>query len=258
MGVSPAASPLKSKRNPARLCPRRAPRRARWVGSRIFLRTGADASPYLTIRLLALQSLVGIDLTSTKLDDAASRAEAMRTMVEAPADRPQNRRGGGRRGGADAALARAGGGGGVRAAAAERGKVGARDARLGVCGALSELADGSPEAIGCALNLVRPVLAARQRAAEEAAAAGGGKEKDKDTRPTTRPRAALFVSGYATLRQRGVAGGQAQAQSRPEARAQPVLQPPARGAVAEPHRHHRAGGARGRPEPVAGHAAELC
>ena len=87
MGVSPAASPVKKRKGKSReaVPPARAPQSRQWVGSEadLSLRTGADASPYLTIRLLALQSLVGIDLTSTKLDDAASRAEAMRTMVEA-------------------------------------------------------------------------------------------------------------------------------------------------------------------------------
>lgn len=222
MGVSPAASPVKKRKGKSReaVPPARAPQSRQWVGSEadLSLRTGADASPYLTIRLLALQSLVGIDLTSTKLDDAASRAEAMRTMVEAyprtlrrtaaAADvaEGQTLHSLGRE--AEAA---------VRfAAAAETaeafGAPATRDLAC-VCGALSELADGSPEAISRALNLVRPVLARHERAAEEAAnAAGGGKEKDKDAAPNyAYQAAALFVSGYATLRQ-----GEASQEAKPK------------------------------------------
>ena len=56
-----------------------------WVGSEVdlSLRTGADASPYLAIRLLTLQALVGMDLTACKFEDGANRAECMRAMVEA-------------------------------------------------------------------------------------------------------------------------------------------------------------------------------
>ena len=70
-----------------------------------------------------------------------------------------------------------------------------------------------PEAISRALNLVRPVLARHERAAEEAAnAAGGGKEKDKDAAPNyAYQAAALFVSGYATLRQ-----GEASQEAKPK------------------------------------------
>ena len=65
-----------------------------WVGSEVdlSLRTGADASPYLAIRLLTLQALVGMDLTACKFEDGANRAECMRAMVEAYLGRFDERR----------------------------------------------------------------------------------------------------------------------------------------------------------------------
>jgi MAternally-affected-uncoordination protein len=74
-----------------------------------------------------------------------------------------------------------------------------------VCGALSELADGSPEAISRALNLVRPVIARHEAAAAEASAAetSSGKKDESASPNYAYQAAALFVSGYAALRQGG-------------------------------------------------------
>ena len=176
-----------------------------WVGSEVdlSLRTGADASPYLAIRLLTLQALVGMDLTACKFEDGANRAECMRAMVEAyPRTLRQTA--------ASADLAE----GQVLhslgrheeaatrfAAAAETaeafGTPATRDLAC-VCGALTELSDGSPQAMSRALNLVRPVVA-RHEAMNAEAAAG---EKDASAAPNyAHQAAALFVTGYATLLQ---------------------------------------------------------
>jgi MAternally-affected-uncoordination protein len=68
-----------------------------------------------------------------------------------------------------------------------------------VCGALSELADGSPEAVSRALNLVRPVT----RRHEDAAAAASAAADEAAAPNYAYQAAALFVSGYAALRQGG-------------------------------------------------------
>ena len=190
-----------------------APASRQWAGSEADLapRAAADAMPYLTIRLLALQALVGIDLTSTKIDEAAARAESMRAMVEAyprtlrrcaaAADVAEGQVLHSVGQTAEAAI--------QFAAAAETaeafGSPATRDLAY-VCGALSELADGSPKAISRALNLVRPVIARHEAAAAAAAESSTG-EKDESASPNyAYQAAALFVSGYATLLQ----GGQSQ------------------------------------------------
>jgi MAternally-affected-uncoordination protein len=177
-----------------------------WVCSEADLapRVASDATPYLTLRMLALQSLVGVDLTSTKIDEAAARAEKMRATVEAypralrrcaaAADMAEGQvlHSVGQE--AEAA---------VRfAAAAETaeafGAPATRDLAC-VCGALSELADGSPEAVSRALNLVRPVT----RRHEDAAAAASAAADEAAAPNYAYQAAALFVSGYAALRQGG-------------------------------------------------------
>ena len=177
-----------------------------WAGSEADLapRVASDATPYLTLRMLALQSLVGVDLTSTKIDEAAARAEKMRATVEAypralrrcaaAADMAEGQvlHSVGQE--AEAA---------VRfAAAAETaeafGAPATRDLAC-VCGALSELADGSPEAVSRALNLVRPVT----RRHEDAAAAASAAADEAAAPNYAYQAAALFVSGYAALRQGG-------------------------------------------------------
>jgi MAternally-affected-uncoordination protein len=202
-----------------------------WVGCEtdLSLRTGANATPYLAIRMLALQALVGVELTSTRLSEAAARAESMRAMVEAyprvlrrtaaAADMSEGQvlHSLGRQAEAAARFTAA-------AESAERFGVPATKDLACVCGALAELADGSPEAISRALNLVRPVLARHEAMATAAAGAGtgagagagarggasgsggGGGDKDPSAAPNyTHQAAALFVSGYATLRQGGMA-----------------------------------------------------
>ena len=183
-----------------------APPSRQWAASEADLapRLASDAMPYMTMRVLALQSLVGIDLTSTKIDEAAARAEQMRAAVEAypralrrcaaAADIAEGQVLHSMGQEAEAA---------VRfAAAAETaeafGAPASRDLAC-VCGALSELADGSPEAVSRALNLVRPVMQRHEDAAAAASAAA-----DEAAAPNyAYQAAALFVSGYAALRQGG-------------------------------------------------------
>lgn len=202
-----------------------------WVGCEtdLSLRTCADATPYLTLRVMALQALVGVELTSTRLHAAAARAESVRATVEAYSCALR-----GTAAAADMAEGQVLHSLGRPAAAAARFAAAAESAdRFGapatkdlacVCGALAELADGSPEAISRALNLVRPVLARHEGMAAAAkgdgaagegggdttpgAGAGGksGGESDPSAAPNhTHQAAALFVSGYATLRQGGAA-----------------------------------------------------
>jgi MAternally-affected-uncoordination protein len=156
------------------------------------------------MRMLALQSLVGIDLTSTKMDEAAARAEKMRATVEAY-PRALRRCAAA----ADIAEGQVLHSVGQEAEAAVRfaaaaetaeafGAPATRDLAC-VCGALSELADGSPEAVSRALNLVRPVMQRHDDAAAAASAAA-----DEAAAPNyAYQAAALFVSGYAALRQGG-------------------------------------------------------
>jgi len=232
-----------------------APSARQWVGCEtdLSLRTGADAMPYLTLRMLALQALVGVELTSTKLSDAAACAESMRAMVEAYPKALQRTAAA-----ADMAEGQVLQSLGETAAAAARFRAAAVSAEMFgvpatkdlacVCGALAELADGSPEAVSRALNLVRPVLAQHEAMAAAAAAGasagagvgagagmeagkhiaidGGGasgsggngkdsdgdrhRERQRDLSAAAHPNfthqaAALFVSGYATLRRGGAA-----------------------------------------------------
>ena len=124
-----------------------------------------------------------------------------------------------------------------------------------VCGALTELSDGSPQARSRALNLVRPVVARHEAMNAEAAAGGEGRVGGSQLRA---PGGGAIRHGVRHLAAgRGGAGGKAQAVARAQTRAQPVLQPPARRAVPEPHRDHCAGHPRRRSEPIPGHAAEL-
>ena len=183
-----------------------APPSRQWAGSEADLapRVASDATPYLTMRMLALQSLVGIDLTSTKMDEAAARAEKMRATVEAY-PRALRRCAAA----ADIAEGQVLHSVGQEAEAAVRfaaaaetaeafGAPATRDLAC-VCGALSELADGSPEAVSRALNLVRPVMQRHDDAAAAASAAA-----DEAAAPNyAYQAAALFVSGYAALRQGG-------------------------------------------------------
>ena len=180
-----------------------------WCGSEVDLapRTAADARPYLYIRMLALQGLVGADLTSTKLSLAAARTEQMRAMVETY---PRTLRG-------FASVADYAEGqvlhslGKYKEAAARFAAASAAAAAFGpdsmkdiasVCGGLSELTEGSPEGISRALDLVRPVL--KRHETMQAAAAGNADEKTGEKDASALPNfahqaAALFVSGYATI-----------------------------------------------------------
>ena len=193
--------------------PSRSSSSRRWAGSEADLapRAAHDAMPYLVIRMLAMQSLVGIDLTSTRVDEAAGRAEQMRAMVEAfprtlrrcaaAADLVEGQVLHSVGQSAEAA---------VRfAAAAETaeafGSPGTRDLAC-VCGALAELADGSPPAVSRALNLVRPVIARHEQSAAAALAldAASGKKEETASPNYAYQAAALFVSGYAAFRQGGI------------------------------------------------------
>ena len=185
------------------------PPKRQWVGSEIDLapRTANDAKPYLHIRMLALQGLVGADLTATKLSLAAARTEQMRAMVESY---PRTLRGYasvadhaegqvlhslGMHEEAAARFAAA-------AAAAESFGPDAMRDIAAVCGGLSELAEGSPGGISRALDLVRPVL--KRHEAMQAAAVAGADEKTGEKDASALPNfahqaAALFVSGYANI-----------------------------------------------------------
>ena len=201
-----AAPPPKKTKGAGRAQREAAPPSRQWAGCEADLapRVASDATPYLTMRMLALQSLVGIDLTSTKMDEAAARAEKMRATVEAY-PRALRRCAAA----ADIAEGQVLHSVGQEAEAAVRfaaaaetaeafGAPATRDLAC-VCGALSELADGSPEAVSRALNLVRPVMQRHDDAAAAASAAA-----DEAAAPNyAYQAAALFVSGYAALRQGG-------------------------------------------------------
>ena len=200
-GETPAPKKTKGASSPGAAPPSR-----QWCGSEADLapRLASDAVPYLSMRMLALQSLVGVDLTSTKVDEAAARAEQMRATVEAY-PRALRRCAAA----ADIAEGQVLHSVGQEAEAAVRfaaaaetaeafGAPATRDLAC-VCGALSELADGSPEAVSRALNLVRPVMQRHDDAAAAASAAA-----DEAAAPNyAYQAAALFVSGYAALQQGG-------------------------------------------------------
>ena len=196
---APAASPAASADQEIEL--------RQWVGSETDLayRTAADAGPYLFLRMYLLQSLVAIELTSTKLNSAAQRAERMRAMIEAyprtlrrcahEADMAEGHVLHSLGKFHDAAVRFS-----AAADLAEAFGTPAGKDIASVCGALYELADGSPEAISRALDLVRPVLTRH----EEMIAAVNANENEKDLGAApncVHQAAALFVSGYATLRQ---------------------------------------------------------
>ena len=65
------------------------PSRRGGIGGGPVLRTGADASPYLAIRLLTLRALVGMDLTACK--SRTGEPSGVRAMVEAALDARQQR-----------------------------------------------------------------------------------------------------------------------------------------------------------------------
>ena len=111
-------------------------------------RVASDATPYLTMRMLALQSLVGIDLTSTKMDWRRRAPKRCARRWRRTARAPAVRGGGGHCRGAGASLRGPGGGGGGALRGGRRDRGGLRRARArdigAVCGALSDSPTGRP------------------------------------------------------------------------------------------------------------------